>query len=115
MKIEQTNIENVFNNYLLRNIEFLHNNKSIKSGKLLFYSLKEFYINFILQNEYNQNKVYTIPYPFEIYYNNDFFTLNYQIKDFCNGIDDIVINANLLTINKKNKFLDSKLIISPIK
>jgi len=109
---KESNIENVFNNYLLRNVQFVHNNKVLKSGKFLFFNVKEFYLNFILTNEKNEQRVWEVPYPFKIYYQPDCFVLDYKIDSFCNGIEDIILHANVLNVNKKNKFFNSFLYLS---
>ena len=51
---------------LLKQIEITVNNKLLRRGTLLLYSIKDFYVNFTIKNDNDEHKVFELPYPFDI-------------------------------------------------
>jgi len=97
-------------NYLLqRKVEIVFNNKIIKSGKLILFSVKDFYICFTLLIN-SVKKIYEIPYPFRFEHNSEGITLYYQEKHI-NFKDKKPIFLSEIFSSKPNKFLNHQILI----
>jgi len=109
MKVE--NLEKNINKFLQRKISISINNKFTKTGKLILFCIKDFYLVFTLA-VYQSKKIVEIPYPFEYIVNADKIILSYMINKFCSNINEVETHVKLLTPKKPNKFFNSCVEIS---
>jgi len=110
--IEQT--EKIINTFLQKNIVFFINkDKPIKSGKLLIFKFKDFYLNFIIKTG-NITKNFEIPYPFKVKEGNNCLYFSYSIDDFSQKNIDLLIKAKLLKPKKRNKLYNSTVVLSAL-
>ena len=99
-------IERSINHFLLKEIAFITNQKTIKSGKLILFCIKDFYLVFTLSIG-STKKVFELPYPFNFRTSNKRIYLDYSIKTFTHNIPEIFNLTKLLTVKKPNKLFNS--------
>lgn len=100
------NLEKNINRFLQQKINFCINGKSIKSGKLILFCIKDFYLVFTLSIQHTK-KVFEIPYPYHYLINDNKITLNYTLDTFCRKITEIENYAKLMLPKKPNKFYNT--------
>ena len=116
MIINNTNLENLFKSFLQKKLLFEIDNKIIKTGKLLLFSQKYFYISLLLTTTKKKQEKLDIPIPFNIksIENNKQFLLDYKINALAQNNPQALqlleekINNNF---NTKNKFFNKTLSI----
>jgi hypothetical protein len=79
------NVETLLNKCLLANIRISSETKTLKEGKLLLFSVKDFFCVFTLISLASPTKkfIYELPYPFDIADNDGKIVLDYTVKTFC--------------------------------
>jgi hypothetical protein len=108
--IEQT--EKIINRFLQKNVVFfINSDKPIKSGKLLIFKFKDFYLNFVLKID-NTTKTFEIPYPFKVDDNESSVKFSYTIEDFSQKNIDLYLKAKILKPKKRNKLYNSTVVLS---
>jgi hypothetical protein len=82
MNILHTPLEEACKFLLQKNISFEVNNKVFKSGKLILFYQKNFFIMFIIQTNKKERDKIEIPIPYEIESHNDegLLYFDYRIK-----------------------------------
>jgi len=106
--------EHIINKFLQKDIVFFINcDKPLRSGKLLIFKLKDFYFTFLLRDG-ETNKVFEIPYPFNIEECNNHLKLSYTMDDFSQKNFDLLCKAKLLKPKKKNKLYNSTVVLSAL-
>jgi|LakMenE18May11ns_1017448.scaffolds.fasta_scaffold9739501_2 hypothetical protein len=105
-------IENHIKPFLLSSVNFLLDGKKIKSGKLILFSVRDFFCIFTLQDAIKNKKViYEIPYPFSLHSSPKSLIFDYTVDSFCEkstGIHNIIKDLNF---KKTSKLFDKKLVI----
>jgi len=98
-------IELQVNNFLQRSIIFKIENKVLKKGKLILFCVKDFFCIFTLLSEEKNNKkiVFEIPYPYDIFKNNNSVIFDYSINAFTKGNKELV---DLVSKVKTKKLLN---------
>jgi hypothetical protein len=108
-------LEGQIKNFLLTSVVFSLENKKIKSGKLILFSVRDFFCIFTLFDEIkNKKTIYEIPYPFGTRVVDNSLELDYTTDTFgekCNGIEDMLIKFRP---KKASKLYDKKLVITSI-
>jgi len=99
-------IEKAVNAFLQRKINFVVNNKIVKSGKLLLFCIKDFHLVFTIQIQ-NTRKVFEVPYPFNFNVADGRIILNYNVKNIHHNDLDIENNIKLLSPKKPTKYFNS--------
>lgn len=110
----------IIDRFLQKDINVVFNRKTIRKGKLILYTAKDFYISLIIKTPKNINKTFDIPYPFEMNINEieSEIQLDYRLDVLALGNDkklDILQRAiyNISNDGQHNtsKYLDSVLYI----
>lgn len=104
-------IKNIINNHLQEKVDFYLENKKIKSGKILLFSIKDFYCVFVLMSEEKKKRItFEIPYPFNIKeVDQDSILFDYTLQTFIDN-NKFIKEDILFTKNKKtSKLLNKKL------
>jgi len=102
------NITTVINKHLQKNAEFIIDNKTIKTGKILLFSVKDFFCSFLLFNEVKKKRfLYEIPYPFYFIEANDAIIFDYTLATFTQN-NPLVKDEFLKFRNKKSSKLFNK-------
>lgn len=115
MNITDTFLEETCKDLLQLNLSFEFNNKIFKKGKLIIFHQKNFYINFILENENkNQEKLeIPIPYDIESYLNEDgIIYFDYRIKTLTKNAPEFENYFKVYGSTPHNKFWNSILCIN---
>lgn len=103
-------IENTINNFLQRDIDFVLDNKSIKSGKLVLFSIKSFYFTFTLQIN-NKLVLFELPYPFELKSYKNTVQFNYHSDKLMINNLEAQCRSLLCTPKKTHKYLNNSIIL----
>ena len=99
-------LERLFNPLLQQKINFSVNGKVIKNGKLVLFSVKDFYLNFTLITQ-NVKKIYEIPYPYSYFFKKGNVVLDYSLSKFHHNITDIINYSRLVQPKRPTKFFDT--------
>ena len=67
---------------ILKDANFIIDNKIIRSGKIKVFNIKQFFIKFKITSG-NLEKEYEIPYPFKMTIVDDGFLFDYCLSAFC--------------------------------
>ena len=107
-------IEQSISPLLLTDITFSIENKSVKKGRLILFSVKDFFCVFTLANSEKSNKriIYEIPYPFTITANISSATFDYTLNEFSLGNSRIIDTVDKLKFSKTSKFFDKRVVVS---
>jgi len=111
MKAEQ--LEKAINSLLQQRVNFTINNKIIKSGKLILFCIKDFYLVFTIGVNHSK-KMFEIPYPYFFDQYTNKIILNYATSIFHHGSEEIKFNAKQLMPKKPGKFFNTQLEINVI-
>ncbi|NBP03296.1 MAG: hypothetical protein EBU90_25065, partial [Proteobacteria bacterium] len=106
------NISTKINSHLQKNIDFVVENKVIKSGKIILFSVKDFFCSFLLLNENKKKRfLYEIPYPFNVSIDESNIVFDYTLDSFLKNNplikDDLIKFRN----KKPSKLFNKKLIL----
>jgi hypothetical protein len=100
-------IEGAVNRLLQQQIAFTVNGKTLKSGRLILFCIKDFYLVFTIQNE-NVKKHFEIPYPYGFFESAKRVVFDYSLARLCQKNSTIETHAKLLpTLKKPNKFFNA--------
>jgi hypothetical protein len=115
MTINGTKIEDICKFLLQKNISLELKNKQFKNGKLVIFNQKNFYINFVLENDKKTHEKIELPIPYDIefYQEENLIYFDYRLK--CLYKFSPEIETNLIFYPKKvagNKFWDTILTIN---
>jgi len=110
-----TSIDEIENNvkpFLLTDISFFLDGKKLKSGKLILFTIRDFFCVFTLHDS-NKNKkiVYEVPYLFSLHTVNKTLEFDYTIDTFCEKCIDIQSSVKALSFKKTSKFFNKRLVI----
>jgi hypothetical protein len=94
------NLETPLNHFLQRNISFIIDNKVVKRGKLILFSVQDYYMTFYLKHGEDQKR-YELPYPYTVSTTNNSMTLNYSLTALAQNNDELLFKIQGLT-KKKN-------------
>jgi hypothetical protein len=106
-------IESGVSKFLQRNISFHIENKTLKKGKLILFSIKDFFCIFTLLCEEKNNKkiILELPYPFEFDHHPSKIVFDYTIDTFCKHNNSLYTTYKKLNIIKPSKLFNKKLIV----
>jgi hypothetical protein len=105
------NIEEYFKYFLQRDIVISIDSKIIKEGKLILFNQKDYYLNFNLKNNNQEQKKIEIPYPYMIKNQNNYLVLSYELQNISKN--DQNLYYKLMSLNKKHncRFYNTKVLI----
>lgn len=105
-------IEESIKPFLLMNIEFILDDKKIKSGKFMLFTVRDFFCIFtFLDLQKNKKTVYELPYPFNIQATNNGIIFDYTLDTFCEKNIDITRAVTKFVSKKPSKFFNKKLFV----
>ena len=97
------------NKHLQKNIDFTIDNKVIKSGKMLLFSVKDFFCCFLLFNEEKKKRfLYEVPYPFEFAENDNELIFDYTLASFTKSNPTIKDDLLKFRTKKPSKLFNKK-------
>jgi hypothetical protein len=104
-------LEQIFSNRLQRNLQLQSNNKTIKQGKLINYTVNDYVVTLMLKNNKNQLKSYDLYHPYDIHVHDDqSVRLDYRVSTLTTGQSALQeqIYTFLETTVKNHKLYDSQ-------
>ena len=106
-------IEQLIKPLLLRDISFTVDNKTLKSGKLILFSVKDFFCIFTLTTPDRGNKryIYEVPYPFTTNTTVSSLEFDYTIDSFCLHNDNIISATKSIAVNRASKLFNKKMVV----
>jgi len=99
-------LERSINKHLQKEISFLLNHKTLKTGKLILFCIKDFYLVFTLSVG-NSKKIFELPYPFSYKVTPHKIILDYTLKTFTHNVPEIINLSKLLVHKKPNKLYNN--------
>jgi len=87
------------------------NSKSVKTGQIKNFDIKQFHIRICIKNNKNLIKTLEFPYPFKIESNNDSVTFNYKLTSFYSNEDELFFRIKTLSRKTSNKLYDNTVCI----
>ena len=113
MILSDTSLDILLKSLLQRSVSFEIDKKVFKQGKIILYSQKYFYINFVLNTDKKKKEKTDIPIPFnfEIHKEDNLIYFDYRLTTLAHNNKDVLDLINKITLNK-NKFLNKILTIS---
>jgi len=106
--------ENCITSFLQKEVVFFINkDKPLKNGKLLIFTPKDFYFNFLIKVD-STIKTFELPYPFKITQGDDYIMFSYTLEDFSQKNFDLLLKAKLLKPKKRNKLYNATVVLSAL-
>jgi hypothetical protein len=105
-------LEKYINVALQKDVEFAVNSKTLKTGKLILFSVKEFYLNFKLISSGKEYKSFEIPYPFSFYTEGNRFYFDYTLKSLYGTNKELEQQVKFFRRIKFSKLYDNMLIVT---
>lgn len=103
-------LEHLFIKLFQNEITISHKGKELRKGRLILFSIKDFYLNFKLSCN-NRFQVYELPFPFDVKVKGDEILFSYRLNDFTKKYKINPVEQALYFYSKPSKFFDSELII----
>jgi len=105
-------IEEYIKPLLLTNVDFILDDKRIKSGKFMLFTVRDFFCIFTFHDIVKNKKViYELPYPFNIYKTKGGIVFDYTVSTFCEKNVDISTIVNNIVPKKVSKFFNKKMFV----
>lgn len=103
-----TKIITAVDKHLQKNVVFTIDSKTIKSGRILLFSIKDFFCSFLLANDVKKKRfLYEIPYPFDFIENETELIFDYTLSTFTQN-NPAIKDDFLKFRNKKSSKLFNK-------
>jgi len=108
-----TEFEESFKSLLQQEIVIKLNDKILRKGKLVLFTIKNYCLIFsILQNKaVSKLSYYELPVPFSYIKDDNAYSLSYKIEDFHENDPDITISMKLVPKSKLHKLYDKNVIV----
>ena len=98
--------------FLLQTVAVCTDKRIVRKGKLRIFQMKQHYAKLTLEDEV-RTRLYEIPYPFEMFLEEDKLTLSYKLDKFLN-VGDLEFQSKFLDSSKKSKLYNTDLYIMPL-
>ena len=116
MNIYLENVEKDFMYLLQEEIRFVHKDKVLKEGKLILFSIKDFYLTFqLFSKELNKIIHYELPYPFKYTREKHKMSLSYKQEHFTKGDVDVEHHILFYFAASPSKLYNSEVQILKVK
>lgn len=105
----------VLQHFLQSKVVFKCENKTLKTGKITLFNVKQYFIKFYIETDKNEHKVLELPYPFAMYLREDgCCVLNYKLSCICNNIQPVYNMLKSCKTSASSKIYDSNVTIVPL-
>lgn len=102
-------LSSILDETLQKRVEILFNNKPIRKGIFILYTVKDYHLTLILKTP-TSNKTYDILYPFDVHRVDNDIILDYRVNSLARRSMSTTLSA-LISSRECNKFLDNTLTI----
>ena len=101
--------QKILETLLQREIHITCNNRILRKGKFILYTVKDYYISIILKNNKDVNKTYEMPYPFHMVYDEekDDIVFDYTIDTLSENFDTVSLITSVMSGFSSNKLFNS--------
>lgn len=113
MKLPE-DIEKTILDYLQKKVVFICENKQYREGRLLLFSVKDFYLNFTISCDRKERKIFEIPYPFEFRVKRNHLEFDFHLKHLSKGMHSISSIVKTLPIPRKKKYYNINMVLSAL-
>ncbi len=113
MKDISQEIDFYLKSLLQRDVEFLLDKKTLKTGKFYLFESSPFYLSFFVETR-TKKVCFKAPIPFDIYQKGKSIFFDYKISSFSNNIKKIVDLIKQIPIKTPSKYFDKVMIIRAI-
>jgi len=113
MKLPE-DIEKCMLGYLQKKIVFICDNKQYREGKLLLFSVKDFYLNFTISCERKERKIFEIPFPFAFRSKKNHLELDFHLSNLSKGMHNISSSLKTLPIPRRKKYYNINVVLSAL-
>lgn len=104
-------IEDKLKPLLLRNVEFIIDNKVTRMGKITVFNTKQFFIKFKLETEQG-SKEYEVPYPFALETTPQGYVFNYALTAFVPPTEESYWKMKLIDSSNSSKLYNNYLFVN---
>jgi hypothetical protein len=99
--------DNTISDFLLRDITISSGNKTLREGKLILFSTKDFYLHFTLEIG-GAKKHFELPYPFGVVQvNKKLFLLDFSLSAFKTEFDNLEKKIKNIGNKKRSRYYNS--------
>jgi hypothetical protein len=99
--------DNLFSGFLQKNLVINHNNRVLREGRLILFSIKDFHLHFTLEIK-GAMKHFELPYPFDVIeVNKNLLLLNFALSAFRAEYKDLDKKIKNIGEKKKSRFYNS--------
>jgi len=113
MNISTESIEADMSQLLQQELTIVCKNKVLKEGRLTLFAIKDFYLNFKLQQaDSTRLTIFELPYPFKYRKTPSGILISYKIDNFVNSDAELKQLMLYYFYNKPSKFYDTEIVIS---
>ncbi len=106
-------IETHIKPFLLTTVTFTLDGKKLKTGKLMLFTVRDFFCIFTLIDTIKNKKVlYEVPYPFNVHPFEQKLEFDYTVDSFCEKCLDIKNIITTLYPPKTSKLFNKKLVLT---
>lgn len=101
-----SNLETALNKFLLRDVNFILDSKIIKSGNILLFNHRDYYITFTLKID-GSTKIFEIPSPFHFHFFEKSLLFDYKLESLYR--DDLNLKIKFISYKtpKQSKLLNN--------
>lgn len=102
-------LEQELKDFILKNLEFKLDGKTIKRGKLRVFNTKQFFIKFKLETDVI--KEYELPYPYQWSRTENGIVFDYCLSSFCPKTDELYWRMKMVNSTDSSKIHEKYLFI----
>lgn len=95
---------------LQKEVSFIHKNKIIKEGRLVLFSIKDYFFLFKLQQSNSRLTTFEIPYPFQLI-SGQHIIFSYKKEHFIGGDTELENMLPLYFFDHPLKYYDTEIIL----
>jgi hypothetical protein len=99
---------------LQSNVIIKCNRKTLKSGVIKLFNIKQYFIKFYIQTDKKEEKILELPYPFLIEENDKGVTLNYHLTSLSNNHKEMNKLVNSINAVGSNKIYNNIITITTV-
>jgi hypothetical protein len=101
----------ILQSFLQSRIVITCNGKTVKTGKLTLFNIKQYFIKLYIETDKKPNKVLELPYPFLMDSVDGICTLNYKLTSLCNSHANTMCLLKCVNKSDASKFYDNTISI----
>ncbi len=106
-------LETKLKDLILKNLEFVVDEKCIKKGKVKVFNIKQFFIRFKLETD-TKTYEYDLPYPYKVIEIKDGYIFDYCLSAFCPRTEEAFWKMKAMDRSECSKIYDNYLHIKAL-